>query len=83
MSKLLKKRDHLSAVRLELDRRVSPDFAKKLAQLAGVEDRQVFADPCPLNMGYVFKLIGTLPREVSVSHPGPGRAAGQAALLSL
>lgn len=67
MSKLLKKRDHLSAVRLELDRRVSPDFAKKLAQLAGVEDRQVFADPCPLNMGYVFKLIGTLPREVSVS----------------
>ena len=67
MSKLLKKRDHLSAVRLELDRQVSPDFAKKLAQLAGVEDRQVFADPCPLNMGYVFKLIGTLPREVSVS----------------
>ena len=66
MSKLLKKRDHLSAVRLELDRRVSPDFARKLAQLAGVEERQVFADPCPLNMGYVFKLISALPREVSV-----------------
>ncbi len=39
---------------------------EKLAQLAGVEERQVFADPCPLNMGYVFKLISTLPREVSV-----------------
>lgn len=65
MKKLLKQRDHLAAVRLELSDPVSEEFRRALASLARVAADQIFEDPCPLNMRYVFSLIGELPRELS------------------
>ena len=63
MKKLLKQRDHLAVVRLELSAPVSAEFQKSLSALARVENHQIFVDSTPLNMRYVFRLIGELPRE--------------------
>ncbi len=65
MAKLLKQRDHLAVVRLELDRAISAEFRKHLAPIVHVETRQLFVDKCPLNMRYVFRLIGELPKELT------------------
>jgi len=65
MKKLLKQRDHLAVVRLELNAPVSAEFQKILAALVRVEDHQIFVDSTPLNMRYVFRLIGELPKELS------------------
>lgn len=65
MKKLLKQRDHLAVVRLEMNAVVSGEFRKILSALVRVEDHQIFVDECPLNMRYVFRLIGELPKEVS------------------
>ena len=65
MKKLLKQRDHLAVVRLELSTAVSGAFQKILSSPVRVEKHQVFADACPLNMQYVFRLISELPRELS------------------
>ena len=66
MKKLLKKRDHLAVVRMELSSEVSGEFRKILSAPVRVENHQVFADTCPINMQYVFRLIGDLPKELSV-----------------
>lgn len=60
VSKLLKKRDYLAIVRLELDRRVSDGFRAKLAAITQVGAHQIYVDECPLNMRYVFGLAGEL-----------------------
>ena len=65
MKKLLKQRDHLAVVRLELSTAVSGEFQKILSAPARVESHQVFVDTCPLNMRYVFRLTGELPKELS------------------
>ena len=65
MKKLLKQRDHLAVVRLELNAPVSAEFQKILAALVRVEDHQIFVDSTPLNMRYVFRLISELPKELS------------------
>ena len=65
MKKLLKQRDHLAVVRLELSTQVSAEFQKALSALVRVQTHQVFVDESPLNMRYVFRLIGELPKEVS------------------
>lgn len=65
MKKLLKQREHLAVVRLELSRTVSEEFQKTLSMLVRVQTHQVFADSSPLNMRYVFRLTGDLPKEVS------------------
>ena len=65
MKKLLKQRDHLAVVRLELSRTVSEEFQKTLSMLVRVQTHQVFADSSPLNMRYVFRLTGDLPKDVS------------------
>ena len=52
MKKLLKQRDHLAVVRLELSRTVSEEFQKILSMLVRVQTHQVFVDECPLNMRY-------------------------------
>lgn len=61
--KLLKKRDGLSVVRLELSQKVSEDFTSMLSNLIQVEKHQIYYDTCPLNMKYVFQLAGELPKE--------------------
>lgn len=65
MKKLLKQRDHLAVVRLELSAPVSEEFQNILSALIRVETHQIFSDICPLNMGYVFRLITELPKELS------------------
>ena len=65
VKKLLKQRDHLAVVRLEMSTAVSGEFQKILSAPVRVESHQVFVDTCPLNMQYVFRLIGELPRELS------------------
>lgn len=65
MKKLLKQRDHLAVVRLELESHVSGEFQKVLSGLVRVQPHQVFVDRCPLNMGYVFRLIDALPKELT------------------
>lgn len=66
MKKLLKQRDHLAVVRLELSTAVSEAFQKILSAFICVETHQIFVDTCPLNMHYVFRLIAELPKELSV-----------------
>lgn len=65
MKKLLKQRDHLAVVRLELSVPVSVEFQRILFSLVRVANHQIFVDSTPLNMRYVFRLIGELPKEVS------------------
>lgn len=65
VTKLLKKRSHLSVVRLELDRKLQEPFCSKLAALVQVEPHQIFVEECPLNLRYVFPMIGDLPQEKS------------------
>ena len=62
---LLKKRDYLSVVRLELDRKIHEQFRAKLAALVQVAPHQIFIDTCPLNMQYVYPLVNDLPCELS------------------
>ena len=63
MKKLLKQRDHLAVVRLELSAPVSAEFQKALSALVRVHTHQIFVDVCLLNMRYVFRLTGALPKE--------------------
>ena len=65
MKKLLKQRDHLAIVRLELNASVSDSFRETLSTLVRVETQQVFVDICPLSMRYVFDLIAALPKDLS------------------
>lgn len=58
--KLLKKRDSLSVVRLEISNRVSDTLIASLTDLIPVEKRQIYFDTCPLNMKYVYQLSGEL-----------------------
>ena len=71
MKKLLKQRNHLAVVRLELSVPVSAEFQRILSSLVRVENHQIFVDATPLNMRYVFRLIDELPKEVSnrLLHP--------------
>ena len=65
ITRLLKKRDYLSVVRLELDRKIQETFRARLAALVQVAPHQIFVDACPLNMRYVYPLIDDLPKEMS------------------
>ena len=66
MTKLLKLRDHLAVMRVELNTQISGEFWKLLSSVVRVETHEVFVDKCPLNMRYVFRLIGALPKELSM-----------------
>lgn len=63
--KLLRKRNHLAVMRLELSRPTSAEFREKLSGLIRVATHQIFVDSCPLNMRYVFRLGGQLPKEIA------------------
>ena len=65
MKKLLKQRDYLAVVRLELGSAISEDFYSRLSGLIKLESNQIFVDSCPLNMSYVYRLIDELPKELS------------------
>ena len=63
--KLLKKRERLSAVRLEIDRKISDSFLSVILKTVNVEKRQIYFDSCPLNMKYVYKMIGDISQSKS------------------
>ena len=65
VKKLLKKRDHLAVVRLELSIGISEAFRTRLAKLVKIEVYQICIDGCPNNMGYIFRLTGELPKETA------------------
>lgn len=67
MKKMLKKRDYLAVVRLELSKSISSDFKKALSSLTKVKEHQIFIDKTPLNMNYVFRLITVLPKELTAN----------------
>ena len=60
--KLLKKRERLAVIRLELNHEISEPFFNRLTKLVQVDEEQCFLDPCPLQMGYAFTLAGALSR---------------------
>ena len=61
LTKLLKKRNNLFIVRLELNKHISEPFRNRLAAITRVEPYQIFVDRCPLNMSYAFLLAAKLP----------------------
>lgn len=65
--KLLKKRDSLSVMRLEISEKISEPFLSSLTALVHVEKRQIYFDSCPLNMKYVYLLAGDLPPQKAQS----------------
>lgn len=70
--KLLKKRDRLSVVRLEISSRVSNEFVDSLLNLIKINKRQMYFDTCPLNMKYVYTLADELSESKAKSllyHP--------------
>ena len=67
VSSLLKSRDQLNIVRIELGSAVSEAFLTRLEHLVHVGRNQIYTDPCPLNMGYVFPLADKIPDEMKAS----------------
>lgn len=62
---LLKTRERMTAVRLELSKKISHSFKLRLAGLLKVEEYQIFTDRCPINTEYAYELIKKLPKEIS------------------
>jgi polyphosphate kinase 1 len=78
MAKLLKQREHLAVVRLELSEQISDDFKHRLSSMVRVDEPQIFVDPCPLNMKYVYSMAGDLPKDLNTHlsyNPYHGRRA--------
>lgn len=63
MTKMLKERDYLPIVRLELNSNLSNKYQRKLEELCKIESYQTFIDFTPLNMHFVFPLIASLDPE--------------------
>ena len=60
VTSLLKSRDHLNVIRLEIGNEISESFMTRLTSLVCVDSKYVYIDPCPLKMGYVFQLADKL-----------------------
>ena len=73
MEKLLRRRSHLSVVRLELSRPISSHFIEYFRSRFGVSDKQIFLSrQAPLNLSYVFGLGDFFPeahRAALSDHP--------------
>ena len=64
MTKLLKKRANQSIVRLEVNQKPSQAMVDLLTGLFPVENDQVYYDPTPLTMGYVYDLEKALGEDL-------------------
>ena len=60
VTSLLKSRDHLNVIRMELSTPISDSFMARLTAIASVDTKYVYIDSCPLKMGYVFALTDAL-----------------------
>lgn len=56
VTSLLKSRDHLNVIRLEISKDISDHFKSRLTNIVSVNSNYTYIDSCPLKMGYVFKL---------------------------
>ncbi len=56
VTSLLKNRDHLNVIRIEISNVISESFLARLANIASVDSKYAYVDSCPLKMGYVFQL---------------------------
>ena len=64
MSRMLKKRNRLNPVRLEVEGKLSKTLADKLLPRLNLEENQVFSGKCPLNTTWAFSLESKLPAEL-------------------
>ena len=67
MKKLLKKRDRLAPVRLELQGR-APRLARRLAGFLKLDAQQVFACECPLKLDYIDQIEGVPAQLFNAPH---------------
>lgn len=65
MAKLLKQRERLSVIRLEVNQEIPGEFLSTLRRMVQVEKHQVYLDSCPLEMGYVYQLAADLPDDMT------------------
>ena len=65
--KLLKNRERMPLVRLEIDRKISDTFKKMILKTVNVGKRQIYTDSTPLDMKYVYLMIDDI---------SPHRSAG-------
>lgn len=65
VQKLLRKRQTLAVVRLEIDRDISDSLRKELSKMTEVKTHQIYIDKTPLNMKCVFELVDKLPDHLS------------------
>lgn len=65
VQKLLRKRQTLAVVRLEIDRDISDSLKKELSKMTEVKTHQIYIDKTPLNMKCVFELVDKLPDHLS------------------
>ncbi len=56
VEKLLKKRNNLAIIRLEINNQLSDEFVNVLCSSIGVTEDVMIYDPTPLNMKYIFSL---------------------------
>lgn len=65
MKVILKKRMRLSPIRLEVFRHIDPEALNYLCEQLHLHKNQVFViKHSPLDLGFVFDMIGTLPKEI-------------------
>lgn len=55
--KLLKKRDRLSVMRMEISEKISDTFLQSLTKLIAVDPTHIYVDSCPLVMDCAFQLV--------------------------
>ncbi len=67
--KVLKRRDYLKVVRLEINNDISDVFLNKLMAITNTSRQQIIFDTCPLNMSYVFKLIDEFNSLTNLTYP--------------
>lgn len=65
MTKVLKKRDRLSPVRMEINGGIEKELLELLCKRLKLKESQVFRGLCPLVMKYVFALQEKLPPSVA------------------
>ena len=64
VTSILKSRDNLSVVRLEVSKQISESFCMRLAKFTNIGRNQIFIDTCPLKMKYVFQIESDLSYEM-------------------
>ena len=65
MQRILKKRGRLAPVRLESERPLSYTTDKFLREKLGLKKQQAYTVGMPLDMGYVFALMGKAPKVIA------------------